>query len=105
MFPEAVGWLRLCVAEACSNESLLSFTLILEVCYYLEVFIWITLANAAAQRPAAGKHGGFAGVCVNRKPLCSLCFPLQHTGFVFNDNFKDRDGIKQSHADLPCWER
>lgn len=36
---EAIRQLRLCVAEACSNESLLSFILIFKVCYYLEVFI------------------------------------------------------------------
>lgn len=34
---EAVRWLSLCVAEACSNESLLSFILIFKVCYYLKV--------------------------------------------------------------------
>lgn len=39
VFSEAIRRLRLCVAEACSNESLLSFILIFKVCYYLEVFI------------------------------------------------------------------
>lgn len=59
-------------AEACSNESLLSFVLIFKVCYYLEVFICITFAKTSEQRPAHGNKSIFAPFYINRKELIQL---------------------------------
>lgn len=67
VFSEAISWLRLCVAEACSNESLLSFILIFKVCYYLEVFNCITFAKTSEQRPAYGNDSTSARFYINRK--------------------------------------